>query len=244
MKNTEKKIVSWIKSKVKNAKAKGIVLGISGGVDSSVIAALSQKAVGAKNLLCIIMPCHSPSQDFADAQLLKRKFKLKTKLVDLTKVYDTFLSILPQADAKTKGNIRARLRMITLYYFANKLNYLVAGTGNKSELYAGYFTKYGDAGVDILPIADLYKTQVRELARSLKIPERIIEKPPSAGLWPGQTDEGEMGITYAELDCALSCILLGKKRSGIGKERAIKKLIAATEHKRKLPAICYLRSKG
>ncbi|MBM3252037.1 MAG: NAD+ synthase, partial [Candidatus Omnitrophica bacterium] len=195
----EKKIIRWIKSQVKRAKAKGLVMGISGGVDSSVVAVLAKKSVGV-NLLCLILPCHSLRQDLEDAKSIARKFRLNTKTVDLTKIYDNFIKILPDADAKIKGNLKARLRMVTLYYFANKLNYLVAGTGNKSELYAGYFTKYGDAGVDILPIADIYKSQVRSLANSLGIPERIIAKPPSAGLWQGQTDEGEMGITYDDLD--------------------------------------------
>ncbi|MBM3248064.1 MAG: NAD+ synthase [Candidatus Omnitrophica bacterium] len=235
----ERKIVSWIKKQVKLANAKGIVMGISGGVDSSVVAALSQKAVG-KNLLCLILPCHSLKEDLEDAELLARQFRLNTITVDLTSMYDNFIKILPKADTKAKGNIKARLRMITLYYFANKLNYLVAGTGNKSELYAGYFTKYGDAGVDILPIADLFKTEVRKLARSLDIPERIIIKPPSAGLWQGQTDEGEMGITYNDLDCALQCILEKKKIKNIKDISKVKDIVAKTEHKRKPAAICYL----
>ncbi|MDD2654917.1 MAG: NAD+ synthase [Candidatus Omnitrophica bacterium] len=235
----EKKLVSWIKNQVKKAKAKGIVLGISGGVDSSVVAVLSQKAIG-KNLLCLILPCHSLKEDLDDAKLLARKFKLNTKTINLAGVYDNFLKILPESDTKTKGNIKARLRMITLFYFVNKLIYLVAGTGNKSELYAGYFTKYGDAGVDILPIADLYKSQVRSLARSLGIPQRIIDKPPSAGLWQGQTDEGEMGITYNDLDSALGSILGRKKARKSRHIGKVKSIIAKTEHKRKPAAICYI----
>lgn len=234
----EKKIVKWIKNKVKNAEAKGIVMGISGGVDSSVVAVLAQKAVG-KNLLCLILPIHSLKQDLDDARLLASKFHLKTQLVDLGKIYDSFLSALPGSDLKTKGNLKSRLRMVTLYYFANKLNYLVAGTGNKSEIYAGYFTKHGDSAVDILPIADLYKSQVRILARQLRIPERIIDKPPSAGLWQGQTDEGEMGITYDNLDCALKCILEKKRTKHISHIGKVKDIIAKTEHKRKPAAICY-----
>ncbi len=240
MKAVEKKIVTWIKKQVKDAKAKGIVMGISGGVDSSVIAALSKKAVG-KNLLCIIMPCHSIKQDVQDTRLLAKKLKLKTKFIDLAKVFDTFMKILPGSDSKAKGNVKARLRMITLYYFANKMNYLVAGTGNKSELYAGYFTKYGDAGVDILPIADIYKTQVRELAKELDVPDKIITKPPSAGLWLGQTDEAEMGITYNDLDNILCCLLSknGSRKKPKNTEK-VKRIISKTEHKRNLPAICYI----
>jgi NAD+ synthase len=235
----EKKIIYWIKRQLKQAKAKGIVMGLSGGVDSAVVAVLAKKAVG-RNLLCLILPCHSLKQDLDDAMLVAKKFRIKIKLVDLAKIYDNFLSILPKSDIKVKGNLKARLRMVTLYYFANKLNYLVAGTGNKSELYAGYFTKYGDAGVDILPIADLYKSQVRSLARFLGIPERIINKPPSAGLWQGQTDEGEMGITYSNLDCALKSILEKKKAENISHVRKIKDIIAKTEHKRRPAVICYL----
>jgi len=228
----EKKIVAWIKKQVKTAKAKGIVMGLSGGLDSSVVAALSKKAVG-KNLLCIIMPCHSHQKDLNDAKLVARKFKLNTKVINLCKIYDHLIKLLPKADSKTKGNLKARLRMVTLYYFANKFNYLVAGTGNKSEISIGYFTKHGDAAVDILPIGCLFKSQVRNLARSMNIPKGIIDKPPSAGLWANQTDEKEMGIKYKDLDSVLS----GKKKP-IGSLKKVKKLVAKTEHKRKPPAIC------
>lgn len=233
----EKKIVAWIKNQVKRAKAKGIVMGISGGVDSSVVAVLAQKAVG-KNLLCLILPCHSLKEDLKDAQLVSKRFKLNTNLIDLTNIYDNFIRILPKADLKTKGNLKARLRMLALYYFANKLNYLVAGTGNKSEIYAGYFTKHGDSAVDILPIGNLFKTQVKSIARCLDIPERIITKPPSAGLWQGQTDEAEMGITYNDLDCALQCILEKKKIKNLKHISKVKDIIAKTEHKRRPAAIC------
>jgi NAD+ synthase len=129
--------------------------------------------------------------------------------------------------------------MIVLYYFAKKLNYLVCGTSNKSELMAGYFTKYGDGGSDIVPLGDLYKTQVRKLATELKIPEKIITKPPTAGLWPGQTDEGEMGITYPELDDILN--RLEKKKKQIlpkAKVDRVKQMVESSSHKRQPPAIC------
>ena len=234
----EKKIVKWIKNQLKRAKAKGIVMGISGGVDSSVVAVLAQKAAG-KNLLCLILPCHSLREDLDDAKLVAKRFKLKTNLIDLANIYDNFMRILPKADLKTKGNLKARLRMLTLYYFANKLNYLVAGTGNKSEIYAGYFTKHGDSAVDILPIGGLFKTQIKILARCLNIPEKIITKPPSAGLWKGQTDEAEMGITYNDLDCALRCILEKKKMKNTKHINKVRDIIAKTEHKRRPAAICY-----
>ena len=177
------------------AKAKGIVMGLSGGVDSCVVAALAKKAVGRNRLLALILPCGSHVSDLADATAMARKFKIKTETIDLTGVYSNLLKILPSAKGLAKNNLKPRLRMLVLYYFANKLNYLVCGTGNKSELMVGYFTKHGDGGVDILPIGGLLKKQVRALAEELGIPGNIINKPPSAGLWHGQTDEGEMGIT-------------------------------------------------
>ena len=189
-----------MREQAKDAGAKGIVLGLSGGIDSCVVAALAKEAVGKSKVLGLFMPCHSQPQDLADAKIIARQLGIKTKLVDLTSVYDALLKALPAGSSLAKANLRPRLRMLTLYYFANKFNYIVSGTGNRSEIMAGYFTKYGDGGVDILPIARLLKRDVRKLAAELKIPAHIIAKPPTAGLWPGQTDEGEMGITYAALD--------------------------------------------
>ncbi|MDD4954028.1 MAG: NAD+ synthase, partial [Candidatus Omnitrophica bacterium] len=194
------KIVRWIKDQVRDAKAKGIVLGLSGGVDSAVVAALCKKAVGQKNLLALVMPCQSHKQDLEDARLVARGLGIKTKVIELSGIYDNFMKILPGAGNLAKTNLKPRLRMLVLYYYANKLNYLVCGTGNKSELMVGYFTKHGDGATDLLPLGNLLKKQVWALAKELGIPERIITKPPSAGLWLGQTDEGEMGITYAVLD--------------------------------------------
>lgn len=235
------KIISWIRKQVKDSGAKGIVMGLSGGVDSTVVAALCKKAVGSKNMLVLFMPCDSNPQDLKDAQLVARLLGLNSKLVDLHGVYKSFLKVLPPAPGLARGNLKPRLRMNALYYFANKLNYLVCGTGNKSELMVGYFTKYGDGGVDILPIADLFKRQVRKLAQELKIPQSIITKPPTAGLWQGQTDEGEMGITYNELDDILDRICHNKKQvSGSSKVDKIKKMYKNSEHKRKGADICRL----
>ena len=233
------KIVSWMRQQVKDANAKGIVLGLSGGIDSAVACALAKEAVGRGNVLGLFMPCHSHSQDLKDAKLVAGKLKIKTKAVDLSGVYDSFLKVLPRASNLSRANLRPRLRMAALYYFANKFNYLVCGTGNKSELLAGYFTKYGDGGVDILPIAGLLKKDVRKLARELGIPAPIITKAPSAGLWPGQTDEGEMGITYNELDDILYRLERNKKQAA-GKEKVakVRRMIVKTKHKRNMPAIC------
>jgi NAD+ synthase len=233
-----KRIVLWIKKQVSLAKAKGVVLGLSGGVDSCVVAALAQEALGSAKVLGLLLPCHSQKQDSEDARLFARKFKINIRTVDISGVYDNLIKLLPAADRMTQANLRPRLRMIVLYYFARKSGYLVCGTSNKSELMAGYFTKFGDGASDILPIGDLLKTQVRKLAKELKIPQGIIDKPPTAGLWPGQTDEGEMGITYSDLDDILS--RLGKANKQIlpaAKVRRVKELVRLSEHKRCKPAV-------
>ncbi|MFA7294877.1 MAG: NAD+ synthase [Candidatus Omnitrophota bacterium] len=236
------KIILWLRQQIKNSGAKGIILGLSGGIDSAVVAALAKEAVGKENLLVLFMPCNSNPRDLADAKLVAHKLKLKSKLVNLSAVYNNFLKVLPGAVSLARGNLKPRLRMSTLYYFANKLNYLVCGTGNKSELLVGYFTKYGDGGVDILPIADLFKRQVRKLAQELKIPQGIIVKPPTAGLWQGQTDEGEMGITYNELDDILDKFCNKKKQaSASAKVIKIKKMYKSSEHKRKGAEICRIQ---
>jgi len=235
----ERKIVQWLKGKVEEAGARGLVLGISGGLDSSVTAVLVKKAVG-DNHLALILPCHSHPQDLEHANFIAKTFGLKTETVDLTPVYDLLLTILPPGTPMARANLKPRLRMLTLYYYANTLNYLVVGTGNKSELMAGYFTKYGDGGVDLLPIGNLYKTQLREFARYLGIPEEIILKPPSAGLWEGQTDEGEMGITYPELDSILEALESGKADGASPLVLKVKRMVESSAHKRATPPICPL----
>jgi len=235
----ERKIVQWLKGKVEEAGAKGLVLGISGGIDSSVTAVLVKKAVG-DNHLALILPCHSHPQDLEHATLVAKTFGLKTETVDLTPVYDLLLTILPPGTPMARANLKPRLRMLTLYYYANNLNYLVVGTGNKSELMVGYFTKYGDGGVDLLPIGNLYKTQLRGFARYLGIPEEIILKPPSAGLWEGQTDEGEMGITYSELDSILEALEKGEADEASPLVLKVKRMVKSSAHKRATPPICPL----
>lgn len=218
----------------------GFIVGLSGGLDSAVTALLCKLAAG-KRTLALILPCHSQRKDVEDAKRVSRKFKMRTKQIDLSGVYNTLARILPSSNMVTQGNFKARLRMSVLYYFANKYNYLVVGTGNKSELKMGYFTKFGDGGCDLLPIGDLLKTEVRQLAYDLNIPQDIINKAPSAGLWQGQTDEAELGISYSELDDILER-LENKKKQIISQNKVnkVKAKIKQTEHKRQGPKMCHL----
>ena len=235
METLVQKLCVWMEDKVNEAKAKGIVFGLSGGLDSAVVAALSIR-IFPQNTLAIIIPCHSLEADINDALDFINKFNIPYKIIDVSKVYDSFIHLLNDKEKEgsfklAEANIKPRLRMTTLYYFANKLNYLVVGTGNKSELMIGYFTKYGDGGADILPLGNLLKSQVRELAEYLGIPKKIINKPPSAGLWEGQTDEKEIGISYEQLDKYLKT---GKLNNIIIEEK-IQDKITKSAHKRTTP---------
>jgi len=244
------RLVKWIKQKVEEAGARGCVLGISGGVDSAVVAALCSKAFPGK-VLGLHMPCYSLSQDTTDARLIAETFKIDYMAINLERAYDGILqsltdlrknqkvqemeasySVTEKQEKLAASNIKPRLRMITLYYFAKLYNFIVVGTGNRSELEVGYFTKYGDGGVDILPLGGLVKSQVWELAKYLGVPEQIISKPPTAGLWVGQTDEGELGFTYKQLD---QVILTGSGDPRVVNE--VNRLRAINEHKLKMPAI-------
>ena len=236
METLAQKLCDWIEDKVTKAKAEGVVFGLSGGIDSAVVAVLSMRVLP-KNTLAIIIPCHSLEADINDALELINKFNIPYKIIDLSKVYDSLIHLLNDKEKKgsfklAEANMKPRLRMITLYYFANKLNYLVVGTGNRSELTIGYFTKYGDGGADILPLGNLLKSQVKELAEYLDIPKKIINKLPSAGLWEGQTDEQEIGINYDQLDKYLKIGKLNNKRI----EEKIQDKIAKSAHKRTTPA--------
>ena len=224
-------ICEWIKEKISQAKANGAVFGMSGGVDSSVIASLAKKAAG-ENALGLILPCHSSSLDEEYAYKFALRIDIKTLRISLDSIYDNFLKILPPADNLARGNLKARLRMTTLYYFANMLNYIVIGTDNRSEVEIGYFTKYGDGGTDILPLGNLLKTEVRELAMELDIPEEIIRRKPSAGLWEGQTDEGELGFSYEELDSCIQALDCNKcEEVPVELLAKVKSLISASLHK-------------
>jgi NAD+ synthase len=213
----KQRIVKFIQVRLSESGQKGLVFGLSGGLDSSTIAALCSKVTKLENLLALIMPHReSNPQDKEHALLVVEKFKIPFKVVDITRAVDAVKENLPllpstgngDADAafrkrNTIGNIKARIRMINLFMAANETNRIVVGSGDKSEFLIGYFTKYGDGGTDILPIADLYKTQVRALAKYLGVPEVITTKPSSPGLWKDQTAEAEIGMKYEQLDLIL-----------------------------------------
>jgi NAD+ synthase len=230
-------LTEWIAAEVKASGGAGAVFGLSGGIDSAVVAAVAKRAFP-HHTLGVVMPCHSDPADADDAAVVAHHFDVPATTVDLGPVYDLLLETLSASSTDlpenrlAAANLKPRLRMTTLYAFANELDYRVLGTGNRSELAVGYFTKYGDGGADFLPLGSLVKGEVRDLARHLGVPERIITKPPSAGLWADQTDEAEMGLTYEELDA----YLLTREASPAVKAR-VDAMNAASEHKRVLPHI-------
>jgi len=225
------KLVSWIRTEVTTAGCNGVAIGMSGGLDSSVAAVLAKRAFP-ENILGVLMPCYSIPEDREHALSVADKFSIPTRTVVLDNVFDALNEALPddKTDPATsqlaRANLKVRLRMLTLYYFANQLSYMVVGSSNKSELATGYFTKYGDGGVDIMPLGNLVKKQVRELAESLGVPQKIIDKPPSAGLWQGQTDEEDLGFSYEELDRFL---LTGKASDKVRAQ--VESRIDANKHK-------------
>ena len=203
-----KKISRWMYEYAENAKAKGYVIGLSGGVDSAVVAALAADAVGADNVFGVIMPIESRGDDRLDAELVAQELGIKYTVVELENTFRAMQKAFPvkQKKIETQANTKARLRMTMLYNFAGEMGYLVAGTGNRSEDAVGYFTKYGDGGVDILPIAEYYKHEIREIAEMFGFPETIYNRTSTAGLWDGQPDEEDLGISYDDLDAILSFI--------------------------------------
>jgi NAD+ synthase len=234
--------------------ARGFAVGLSGGVDSATVARLAQLAAPGA-VVAVLLPCHSDPRDERDAMLVAKQFSLPTATVDLSATHDRLAAdaqaalqwltpqlragasaeVLAAGDPRARipaANITPRLRMTTLYFIANSLNYLVAGTGNRAELAVGYFTKYGDGGCDLLPLGRLHKSEVRALAHELHIPAPIVERTPSAGLWAGQTDEEEMGFTYADIERYLE-----EGPQGVSPALAmrIERLARSSDHKRELP---------
>lgn len=248
---TPEPIARWMRQQLSSTGARGFVVGLSGGVDSAVVARLAQLAAPAATLGALL-PCYSDPQDEEDARFVAAHFSLPTVRIDLCASYDalvaeaqTPLRDLPAGMRQAApydplrgrvplANIKPRLRMSTLYFIANSLNYLNAGAGNRAEIAIGYFTKYGDGAVDLLPIGHLVKSQVRALAQELQIPPAIIERTPSAGLWLGQTDEEEMGFSYVELE---RYIEEGPQGVSPALAMRIERLMRLSDHKRALPPI-------
>jgi NAD+ synthase len=243
------RIAAWMRRQLSSAGARGFIVGLSGGLDSAVVARLAQLAAPAA-IIGALLPCYSDPDDETHALIVAKHFAIPTTRVDLAATYDTFVASLQNAVASVPrdlrepaitdparmrlplANIKPRLRMTTLYALANRLGLLVAGTGNRSEIAIGYFTKYGDGAADLLPLGQLLKREVVALARDLNVPPAIIDRTPGAGLWVGQADEDEMGFSYAELERYLSS---GPEGVSPALAMRIDRLTRASEHKRALP---------
>jgi NAD+ synthase len=233
-------VVRWLREKLADSGCQGVVLGLSGGLDSAVVAGLCHKAFPERSRrIGATLPCNSNPLDEEHAKLVADTFdmpfyrlSLESPMVALTASYNAVCGTA--LTTIVKANMKARLRMVTLYAIANARNFLVLGTGNLDELLLGYFTKHGDGGCDLAPLAELTKGEVRTLAKTLGVPEVIIAKAPSAGLWEGQTDEGEMGFTYEQLDdFCLNRIEFGMK-DPVTYHKILAKVMTS-EHKRALP---------
>jgi NAD+ synthase len=240
-------IKDFIKTYVENSGCKGVVIGLSGGVDSAVTAILCQETLGKNKTNCLFLPDETtPKNDSEYLELLLKKFNLSCEKIDISDVVKQIKkNCIFKPDKYALANVKARVRMVLLFEYANMTANLVCGTSNKSELLVGYFTKYGDGGVDIFPIGDLYKTQVWKLAKFLKIPKEIISKSPTAGLWHGQFDEKELKLSYDKIDQILTGLeqkidlndivkLVDVKFSDV---KRIKNMRVETQHKRRSPLI-------
>lgn len=240
-------IKDFICQQVSDTKAEGVVVGLSGGIDSAVTSKLCADAIGPDRVLNIHLPYgNSPSEDEKLCADFSHRFGMEFKVVDISDAVDSMSGMLPSFTRKDlKGNVMVRCRMIVLFHHAKLMNRLVMGTGNKSELLIGYFTKFGDGAADFDPIGDLYKTEVRQLARQIDLPEEFIDKTCTAGLWEGQTDEGEIGVCYEDLDRILYGLELGLsdeeivERTGLPSDdvEMIRRKHVSTTHKRKMPLI-------
>ncbi len=239
MQEKVEKIVAWLQEKIEESGVKGLLVGVSGGIDSAVVAHLIKRAAP-DHSLGVILPCKSNPQDMEDAKKVIDSCGIDSLTVDLSETHDVLFnniqkqlndqqSVNPDNQQLADANLRARLRMSTLYALAANYQYLVVGTDNAAEFYTGYFTKYGDGGVDLVPLVSLGKGEVREMAEYLGVPDDIVHKQPSAGLWEGQTDENEMGTTYEKIDKYLKGGEIPQKDKDI-----IERLHKKSAHKREI----------
>ena len=239
-------LTGFIRSTVQKIGCKGVVVGLSGGVDSATVTKLCVDALGPEKVLNVFMPSRvTPAEDYKTTSELSSMWGTEYRVVDVQPAVDALAAVLlsGRETPLERGNISARCRMIVLYNLAKKRDYIVMGTSNQSELMMGYFTKFGDGACDVTPLANMYKTEVRQIARIIGVPEPIIAKPPSAGLWEGQTDESEMGITYENLDGILYDMEQDRTDPQIAADTGlplseierIRKQVVSMEHKR-LPA--------
>ncbi len=248
-------IEEFISEEVRNSNLTGAIIAVSGGIDSALTLSLMAKALGPERVRAITMPERdvTPESDITDVMRLTDLYDVTCDVVEITPTLEALSGALPLYDPSDKlstGNLKPRVRMIVSYHYANALNMMVMGSSNKTELLTGYFTKYGDGGVDLMPLGDLYKCQVRQLARHMGVPQEIIDKTPTAGLWPGQSDEGEMGASYDDIDLIVWGYGKGfsarEIASGIGSDLSLVEGILArverNEHKRRLPLLLRLSS--
>ena len=240
-------LVGFIRDTIEGIGCKGVVIGISGGLDSATVTKLCVDAIGADKVLNVFMPSRvTPAEDYKTTAELCSMWGTEYKVVDIQPAVDALAAVLltGKETPLERGNISARCRMIVLYNLAKKRDSIVMGTSNQSEIMMGYFTKFGDGACDVTPLANFYKTEVRQIAAMIGVPEPIIAKPPSAGLWEGQTDESEMGITYNDLDGILYDLEKDKSDAQIAadtrlpreKVSEIRRQVESMEHKR-LPPI-------
>ncbi|MGL5438726.1 MAG: NAD(+) synthase [Metamycoplasmataceae bacterium] len=221
-------LVTWIKNQVLQANAKGVIIGISGGIDSAIVAALSKKAFP-DNTLGILLPINSKrSFDLEDGIELCKKYNINYKVINLEKEFNNFRELTQIKNKMSLANLQARLRMTTLYALAQENNYLVLGTDNLSEYELGYFTKFGDGACDLLPIVNLFKSEIFKIGQILDIPINILNKKPSGGLWEDQEDEEELGFKYSDFEKYYKNEVIDNKT----KEKIVKQ-INITNHKRK-----------
>ncbi len=245
-------LTEFVRTEIERAGFKRAVVGVSGGVDSALSCVLTAKALGPENVLALFMPyAFTSPESKTHAQMVFDLSGVQSEQVEITPMVDPLVEKIPETEQIRRGNIMARMRMIILYDRSAATNGLVVGTGNKTELLLGYTTLYGDSACAINPLGDLYKTQVRQLARALEIPAAIIEKPPSADLWVGQTDEDELGFTYEEVDRLLillvdnrydpdACVAAGFNAAFV---EAVLERIRRSQYKRVLPPIAKLSNR-